>query len=162
MSHRDAQAKQKKEDVVPQQFFQLPGFSSQTGLSSLPQQSLSSTLGGSGFHSAHPPCPWAFFLCQGMGQAQQPGAEARWTTRGSQRTTLWEVSCIHLWPVLRGAKCLARHHRKTSLGLKRMRFSLPEPSNQPSSRQPFKALHQAGFFFSDIGDYVHWEKLSRN
>lgn len=64
--------------------------------------------------------------------------------------------------MFRGAKCLAQHHRKKRLDLERMRFSLPEPSNQPSSRQPFKALHQAGFFISDIGDYMHWEKLSRN
>lgn len=34
-----------------------------------------------------------------------------------------------------------------------MRFSLPGPNNQTRGRQPFKALHQAGFF--NIRDYMH-------
>lgn len=50
--------------------------------------------------------------------------------------------------------------RKISWGLKRMRFCLPDPSNQTSSRQPFKVQYHAGVF--NIRDYVHWEKLSRN
>lgn len=153
----------KKEDVVPQQFFQLWNCSSQPalGLSSLSHQSLSSTLRGSGLHSAHPPCPWAFLLCQGMEQAQQPGAEALQEVASKQCYGKYPAS-IYLRLMLRGAKCLAQHHRKTSLGLERMRFSLPEHSNQPSSRQPYKAPHQAGFFLSNTGDYVQWEKLSRN
>jgi len=57
--------------------------------------------------------------------------------------------------MLRGHKCLGQPHRKISWGLKRMRFSLPDPSNQTSSRQPFKALRQAGFF--NVRDYMHWE-----